>query len=145
MTNVPESVLPDATGPDVTLVVVTSNVIAAAIAAVGGVVELPVVIVDQAGGPVPEQLGALGLTDRHAVVLTDHDAPDAAAIIRSVLAGPAGYLGMMGSRSRSAALFEALRAEGVGEAALGRLHVPVGRRGPESRKARNRSNARCGN
>ncbi len=123
---VPESVLPEATGPDAMLVVVTSNVIAATIAAIAGVVELPVVVVDQADGPALDQLGALGLTARHAVVLTDHDAPDVAAIIRTVLDGPAGYLGMMGSRSRSAHLFETLRAEGVDEQVLGRLHVPVG-------------------
>ncbi|WP_295694808.1 XdhC family protein [Lapillicoccus sp.] len=129
---VPESVLPEATGPDAMLVVVTSNVIAATIAAIAGIVELPVVVVDQADGPALDQLGALGLTARHAVVLTDHDAPDVAAIIRTVLDGPAGYLGMMGSRSRSAHLFETLRAEGAegaegaDEQALGRLHVPVG-------------------
>lgn len=126
MTTVPESVLPEAAGPDATLVVVTSNVIAAALAAIAGVVELPVVVVDQANGPALDQLGALGLTERHVVVLTDHDAPDAAAVVRSVLDGPAGYLGMMGSRSRSARLFETLRAEGVSAEALARLHVPVG-------------------
>ncbi|MEO7058877.1 MAG: XdhC family protein [Lapillicoccus sp.] len=126
MTNQPESVLPEATGPDATLVVVTRNVIADAISDIAQVIGLPVVVLDHATGPVSEQLDGLGLTSRSAVVLTDHDAPDAAALIRQVLDGPAGYLGMMGSRGRSATLFASLRAEGVTEDALGRLHVPVG-------------------
>ena len=122
----PESILAEATGPDATLVVVTNNVIAVAIGEIAAVAELPVVVIDQAGGPILPQLERLGVTKRHAVVLTDHDAPDAGAILRQVLDGPAGYLGMMGSRSRSATLFATLRAEGVGEETLARLHVPVG-------------------
>lgn len=126
MTSVPESVLPEASGPDAVLILVTRNVVADAISAMAEVVGLPLVVVDHAAGPVGDQLGALGLTPRHAVVLTDHDAPDSGAIVRQVLGGPAGYLGMMGSRGRSRSLFEELRADGVGEDALRRLHVPVG-------------------
>lgn len=122
----PEAVLRGATGPAATLVVVTDNVIAMAIAAIGAVVAMPVVAIDHADGSTPARLEALGLTDRHAVVLTDHDAPGTAAVLRTVLAGNAGYLGMMGSRGRAGKLFEALRAEGVGEGDLARLHVPVG-------------------
>lgn len=126
MTSVPESVLPEATGPDVTLVVVTRNVVADAIGALADLVDLSVVVVDHADGPVTVQLDALELGPRDAVVLSDHDAPDTPAVVRAVLAGSAGYLGMMGSRSRAGRLFETLRGEGVAEDALGRLHVPVG-------------------
>lgn len=125
---VPESILAGRTGPDATLVVVTANVIAEATATIAGAVGLPFLLLDHADAdaPVADRLGALGLTDRHAVVLTDHDAPGTAEVLRALLAGPAGYLGMMGSRRRAEGLFAALRAEDVGEEALARLHVPVG-------------------
>lgn len=126
---VPESVLAGRDGPDATLVVVTANVIADAIATIAGAVGLPFVLLDHADGtdqPVAERLAGLGPTDRHAVVLTDHDAPGTAQVLRAALDGPAGYVGMMGSRRRAEGLFATLREEGVAEEALARLHVPVG-------------------
>lgn len=126
MSSVPESVLEGATGPDATLVVVTRTVIADAVLAIAGAAGLTTHVVDHADGPVTAALATLDLGPRHAVVLTDHDAPGTPEVLRSVLAGRAGYLGMMGSRSRSQGLFEALRAEGLTEPSLARLHVPIG-------------------
>lgn len=60
-----------------------------------------------------------------AVLLCDHDAPDAPSLLRAALAGPAGYIAMMASRNRSVGLLADLRTEGYGDA-LERLHVPAG-------------------
>ena len=58
-----------------------------------------------------------------AVVLCDHDAPDAPAVLRAALASEASYVAMMASRGRAAALLDELGAEGVDVTAL---HVPAG-------------------
>jgi xanthine dehydrogenase accessory factor len=58
-----------------------------------------------------------------AVVLCDHDAPDAPAVLRAALASPASYVAMMASRRRAAGLLAELAEEGVDVAAL---HVPAG-------------------
>ncbi|GAA1896846.1 XdhC family protein [Lapillicoccus jejuensis] len=125
---VPESVVAGRSGPDAVLVVVTANVIAEAVTTIAGAVGLPLVVLhhDDSDEPVADRLTGLDLTDRHAVVLTDHDAPGTAEVLRAALAGPAGYVGMMGSRRRAEGLFATLREEGVPEDALARLHVPVG-------------------
>ncbi len=66
----------------------------------------------------------MSLHDGDAVVLCDHDAPDAPAALRLALASPASYVAMMASRSRSARLLAELSDEGV--AGLDKLHVPAG-------------------
>lgn len=58
-----------------------------------------------------------------AVVLCDHDAPDAPAVLRSALASEASYVAMMASRGRAAGLLDELVAEGVD---VSTLHVPAG-------------------
>lgn len=70
-------------------------------------------------------LAGLEPSANDAVLLCDHDAPDAPGLLRAALAGPAGYVAMMASRNRSVGLLADLRAEGYGEA-LERLHVPAG-------------------
>ena len=97
MSRVPEAVLPEATRPNAILVVVTSNVIADVIGCIAGVVGLPIVLVDHAGGPATDELAALGLTGRHAVILTNQRRLDTAAVVRNVLAEPSDYLGMTGA------------------------------------------------
>ncbi len=58
-----------------------------------------------------------------AVVLCDHDAPDAPAVLRAALASEASYVAMMASRSRARALLAELVDEGVD---VSTLHVPAG-------------------
>src|ERR687890_1379980 len=41
------------------------------------------------------------LTERDALVLCDHDAPDAEGLLRLALQGESGYVPMMGSRRRA--------------------------------------------
>jgi xanthine/CO dehydrogenase XdhC/CoxF family maturation factor len=69
-------------------------------------------------------LARLGLREGDAVVLCDHDAPDAPRVLRDALASPASYVAMMASRRRSEGLLSELRDEGV--PGLERLHVPAG-------------------
>ena len=59
-----------------------------------------------------------------AVVLCDHDAPDAPRVLRDALGSPASYVAMMASRRRSEGLLADLREEGV--PGLEKLHVPAG-------------------
>ncbi|HEY0641908.1 MAG TPA: XdhC family protein [Nocardioides sp.] len=69
--------------------------------------------------------GGPGLTPGagDAVVVCDHDAPDAPAVLRSALASEASYVAMMASRGRAAALLDELVDEGVD---VSTLHVPAG-------------------
>ena len=82
-----------------------------------------VVIADDDGGP---GLGGLALRAGDAVVLCDHDAPDAPAVLRDALASDASYVAMMASRRRAEGLLADLGAEGV--PGLDKLHVPAGPR-----------------
>jgi len=61
-----------------------------------------------------------------AVILTDHDSPWVDEVLRAVLAGAAAYIGMPGSRSHAPRVAERLRASGMPEEQVARLHSPVG-------------------
>ena len=106
------------------LVLLTRNPISEAIEAIAAVVGREVVIVDDdADGLGVAGVAALGLRPGDAVVLCDHDAPDAPQVLRDALASPASYVAMMASRGRAAGLVEELVAEGVD---VSKLHVPAG-------------------
>jgi xanthine dehydrogenase accessory factor len=100
------------------ILVLSDNPISRAIASIGLAVGRDVLVepVDD-GGP--------GLDPRpgDAVVLCDHDAPDAPAVLRAALASEASYVAMMASRRRAASLLDELVEEGVDVSAL---HVPAG-------------------
>jgi xanthine dehydrogenase accessory factor len=61
-----------------------------------------------------------------AVVLVAHDYKYDLPVLRHVLATQAGYVGMLGSRRRGEAILKLLREEGIPEAQLDRLRVPIG-------------------
>jgi xanthine/CO dehydrogenase XdhC/CoxF family maturation factor len=107
------------------VVVLSRNPIADAIEVIASAVGREVVVVaeDEDGRGV-ERVAALALRRGDAVVLCDHDAPDAPRVLRDALASPAAYVAMMASRRRSEGLLADLRAEGV--PGLERLHVPAG-------------------
>ena len=121
-----EAVLPQRSGPDCTLVLVSTNVITDAAVTIARAAGLDPVVLDHADGSTADALARMAPGPRHAVVLTDHDAPGTADIVRSLLASDVGYLGQMGSRKRATGMFVTLREDGVSEEALGRLNVPVG-------------------
>ena len=100
------------------VLVLSDNPIARCIAAIASTVGRTV-LVESAddGGP------GLHVQPGDAVVLCDHDAPDAPAVLRAALASEAVYVAMMASRSRAAGLVEELVAEGVD---VRTLHVPAG-------------------
>jgi xanthine/CO dehydrogenase XdhC/CoxF family maturation factor len=100
------------------ILVLSDNPIARSIAVIASTVGRTVVVeAADDGGP--------GLDPRRgdAVVLCDHDAPDAPAVLRAALASDAAYVAMMASRGRAAGLLDDLLAEGVD---VSTLHVPAG-------------------
>ena len=107
------------------IVLLTRNPISEAAATIATAVGRPVEVVEQdADGLGIAAIAALDLVRGDAVVLCDHDAPDAPAVLRSALASPASYVAMMASRRRSQGLLEELQHEGV--TGLEKLHVPAG-------------------
>lgn len=60
------------------------------------------------------------------VILLAHDYKHELPVLERVLASDAGYIGMLGSRRRGAAVLGALAERGVSEPMLARVHVPAG-------------------
>lgn len=105
--------------------VLTRNPVAEAIVTIAGATGREVVVVEQdEDGRGLAEISALPLRPGDAVVLCDHDAPDAPEVLRRALASDAAYVAMMASRRRSEGLLEQLRGEGV--PGLEKLHVPAG-------------------
>jgi len=48
------------------------------------------------------------------------------ALLGAVIVKDAAYIGMLGSKRRVLTVFDALKKQGVGEAALARVHAPIG-------------------
>ena len=67
---------------------------------------------------------ALGTND--VVVLTDHDAPYAATVLAAAARSRARFVGMMSSRRHVVRHLDALRALGLSEDEVARVHAPVG-------------------
>jgi xanthine/CO dehydrogenase XdhC/CoxF family maturation factor len=104
------------------ILVLSDNPISQAVLTIGTVAGRTVVVLaDDEGGP---GLASLVPAEGDAVVLCDHDAPDAPQFLRDALASPASYVAMMASRRRAGAVAAELEAEGV--ANLEKLHVPAG-------------------
>jgi xanthine dehydrogenase accessory factor len=100
------------------ILVLRDNPISRAIAVIASTAGRTVVV-ESADDGGPGLVPAAG----DAVVLCDHDAPDAPAVLRAALASDASYVAMMASRGRAAGLLEELGAEGVDTSTL---HVPAG-------------------
>jgi molybdopterin adenylyltransferase len=71
-------------------------------------------------------LGDLELTEDDAVVLTDHDSPDAAEVLAAAARSPARFVGMMSSRRHVERHLEAIRALGLSDGEVARVRAPVG-------------------
>jgi xanthine dehydrogenase accessory factor len=59
-------------------------------------------------------------------VLVAHDYKYDLPVLRHALATPVGYIGMLGSSRRGAAILNLLREDGLDEASLARVRVPIG-------------------
>jgi xanthine/CO dehydrogenase XdhC/CoxF family maturation factor len=107
------------------VVVLTRNPIAEAIETIAGTAGREVVLVaEDEEGRGRAAIAELPLREGDAVVLCDHDAPDAPQVLRDALASPASYVAMMASRSRAERTTDELGDEGV--PGLAKLHVPAG-------------------
>ena len=107
------------------VVVLTDNPIAEALRTIASTAGREVIVVaeDEHGRGIAAITG-LPLREGDAVVLCDHDAPDAPQVLRHALASPAAYVAMMASRRRSERMLAELGEEGV--PGLEKLHVPAG-------------------
>jgi xanthine dehydrogenase accessory factor len=63
---------------------------------------------------------------RVAIVLVAHDYKYDLPVLRQALRAPIGYVGMLGSKKRGAAVRELLREEGFTDGELARIHSPIG-------------------
>ena len=61
-----------------------------------------------------------------ALVLVAHDYKYDLPVLRHALSTPVGYIGMLGSARRGAAILKLLREEGLSEESLARVRVPIG-------------------
>jgi xanthine dehydrogenase accessory factor len=106
------------------IIVLTANPISAAIDVIATTVGREVLVLAQdtdGAGHRAFEAAKVGAAD--AVVVSDHDAPDASAVLRAALSGPAAYVAMMASRRRAERLLSELVGDGCD---VTRLHVPAG-------------------
>ena len=73
-----------------------------------------------------EIVGAIAPNKRVAVVLVAHDYKYELPVLRQLLRAPVGYIGMLGSKKRGAAVRDLLRDEGFTDDELARIHTPIG-------------------
>jgi xanthine dehydrogenase accessory factor len=71
-------------------------------------------------------LAAVGLDPWTAVAIATHDSETDHAALMAALPSQAGYVGLLGARRRLAERLARLRAEGLEEPAIARLHAPIG-------------------
>jgi xanthine dehydrogenase accessory factor len=109
------------------VVVVSDNPIGRAVVEIARVAgRRTTLLPDEGVEPTPlDWLREHPLAKSDALVLCDHDAPDAEAMLRLALDGSAGYVAMMGSRRRAERVFAGLE-ESLPPETLARLRVPAG-------------------
>jgi xanthine dehydrogenase accessory factor len=71
-------------------------------------------------------LAAVGLDPWTHVAVATHDLETDRAALKAALPSAAGYVGLLGARRRLAGRLDELKFEGMPEAALARLHAPIG-------------------
>jgi xanthine dehydrogenase accessory factor len=73
-----------------------------------------------------ELVREIPLNPSTALVLVAHDYKYDVPVLKHALATPVGYIGLLGSSRRGAAILNLLREDGVPEDQLGRVRVPIG-------------------
>ncbi|MCL9798382.1 XdhC family protein, partial [Frankia sp. AgKG'84/4] len=71
-------------------------------------------------------LDRVAIDDRTVICVLTHDPKFDVPLLRAALRSPAGYIGAMGSRRTHDERLDQLRAEGLREDELARLHSPIG-------------------
>jgi len=74
----------------------------------------------------PEAFAAIGLDAWTSVAIASHDLETDGAALRAALPSRAGYVGLLGARARLPERLARLRAVGITEGEIGRLHAPIG-------------------
>jgi xanthine dehydrogenase accessory factor len=119
------------------LIVVGTGPVARALAQIGKVLGFTVraVSLGQSDSPDPDErivvrsaadLTRLRLGGESYVVIAGHDREFSQEALRILLLSEAPYLGMMGSRRHTGGLLDELRAAGIPDRSLARVHTPVG-------------------
>jgi xanthine dehydrogenase accessory factor len=73
-----------------------------------------------------ELIREIPLLPSTALVLVAHDYKYDVPVLKHALATPVGYIGLLGSSRRGAAIMNLLREDGIAESALERVRVPIG-------------------
>jgi xanthine dehydrogenase accessory factor len=73
-----------------------------------------------------EIVAGIAASRRTAVILVAHDYKYELPVLRHLLRAEVGYLGMLGSKKRGAAVRQLLRDEGFTDDELSRIHTPIG-------------------
>jgi xanthine dehydrogenase accessory factor len=136
----PEAAVDKAYDPAQRLVVVGGDPTALAIAQLGAQAGFETTLVRPKGPetppPIPgvayrrdepaQALAALDVDPWTAIAIATHDIETDHAALQAALPSRAGYVGLLGARRRLMGRLAELRAEGMAEAAIGRLHAPIG-------------------
>jgi xanthine dehydrogenase accessory factor len=109
--------------PKPLLVLVGHGPVVEMLAALGGAADYAVEVMGADTGPAA--LDRLALTPRASVVVATHGEVDE-GMLEHLLATSAGYVSLVASRKRAAAVVENLRQHGVSVERLGRLKAPAG-------------------
>ena len=126
--------------PPPRLIVVGGDPTALAIAQLGAQSEFETTLLRPKGPPRPppipgvayrrdeakEAFAAIGVDEWTAIAIATHDLETDRAALREALPSAAGYVGLLGARKRLPDRVGQLRAEGMAEALIGRLHAPIG-------------------
>lgn len=132
----------DRIAPPTTLLIVGAGQIAMSLTRLARELEMKSVVVDgreryatrerfpdaddiRVGMP-SEIVAACDLNRRTAVVLLAHDYKYELPVLRHVLRQNVGYIGLLGSRKRGAAIRQMLSEEGFTSDELARIHTPIG-------------------
>ena len=136
----PEAVVVKAYEPTPRLVIVGGDPTALAIAELGVKSGFETTLVRPKGPatppPVPgvayrreepaEALAAVGLDAWTSVAVATHDLDTDRAALKAALPSAAAYVGLLGARRRLAGRLAEMQAEGMPDAAIARLHAPIG-------------------
>jgi xanthine dehydrogenase accessory factor len=132
----------DRLAPPMTLVIVGAGQIAMSLTRMARELDMRTVVVDgRERYATPERfpdadeirigmpsdiVGQIVPNQRVAVALVAHDYKYDLPVLRQMLRAPVGYIGMLGSKKRGAAVRALLREEGFTDDELARVHTPIG-------------------
>jgi xanthine dehydrogenase accessory factor len=125
-----------------TLVIVGAGHIGAAVAQLGKFLGFRIVVLDdrlefvtpenfphadeRIAGDIVAKIRDIEITPQTYVVLVTRAHTLDAALLGAVVEKPAAYIGMLGSQRRVLTVMDTLKHQGISEAALARVHAPIG-------------------